>query len=78
MVSMAQPPEVQSLPDSCIRLDIRDGEIGLYEFLMPGLIQNTELHNMINIIATSLCMFTSITLLVRRVVILRYWWIIKL
>ena len=48
-------------------LIFRDGDIGLYEFLMPGLIQNTELDNMINIIATSLCMVTSITLLVRRV-----------
>ena len=52
-----------------VTLDLifRDGDIGLYESLMPGLIQNTELENMINIIATSLCMVTSITLLVRRV-----------
>ena len=48
-------------------LIFRDGDIGLYEFLMPGLIQNTELDTTINIIATSLCMVTSITLLVRRV-----------
>ena len=52
-----------------VTLDLifRDGDIGLYESLMPGLIQNTELENTINIIATSLCMFTCITLLVRRV-----------
>lgn len=48
-------------------LIFRDGDIGLYESLMPGLIQNTELENTINIIATSLCMVTCITLLVRRV-----------
>ena len=48
-------------------LIFRDGDIGLYEFLMPGLIQNTELDTTINIIATSLCMVTCITLLVRRV-----------
>ena len=52
-----------------VTLDLifRDGDIGLYESLMPGLIQNTELENTINIIATSLCMVTCITLLVRRV-----------
>ena len=50
-------------------LIFRDGDIGLYEFLMPGLIQNTELDNTINIIATSLCMLACITLLVRRVMI---------
>ena len=48
-------------------LIFRDGDIGLYEFLMPGLIQNTELDTTINIIATFLCMVTCITLLVRRV-----------
>lgn len=48
-------------------LIFRDGDIGLYEFLMPGLIQNTELDNTINIIATSLCMVTCITMIVRRV-----------
>ena len=47
-------------------LIFRDGDIGLYEFLMPGLIQNTELDITINIIATSLCMLTCITLVVRR------------
>lgn len=52
-----------------VTLDLifRDGDIGLYESLMPGLIQNTELENTINIIATSLCMVTCITLLFRRV-----------
>lgn len=48
-------------------LIFRDGDIGLYEFLMPGLIQNTELDARINIITTFLCMVTCITLLVRRV-----------
>lgn len=48
-------------------LIFRDGDIGLYEFLMPGLIQNIELDNTINLIATSLCMVTSIALLARRV-----------
>ena len=48
-------------------LIFRDGDIGLYEFLMPGLIQNTELDATMNMIATSLCMVTCITLLVRRV-----------
>ena len=48
-------------------LIFRDGEIGLYEFLMPGLIQNTELDTTINIIATSLCMITCITLVARKV-----------
>lgn len=48
-------------------LIFRDGDVGLYEFLMPGLIQNTELGTTINIIATSLCMVTCIALLARRV-----------
>lgn len=48
-------------------LIFRDGDIGLYEFLMPGLIQDTELGTTINIIATSLCMVTCIALLARRV-----------
>ena len=48
-------------------LIFRDGDIGLYEFLMPGLIQNTELDARINIITTFLCMVTCIILLVRRV-----------
>lgn len=48
-------------------LIFRDGDIGLYEFLMPGLIQNTGLDSTINTIATSLCMVICITLLVRRV-----------
>ena len=47
-------------------LIFRDGDIGLYEFLMPGLIQNTELDNTINFIATSLCTVTCIALLFRR------------
>ena len=48
-------------------LIFRDGDIGLYEFLMPGLIQNTELDTTINVVATSLCMVTCITLLARKV-----------
>ena len=48
-------------------LIFRDGDVGLYEFLMPGLIQNTELGTTINIIATFLCMVTCIALLARRV-----------
>ena len=48
-------------------LIFRDGDIGLYEFLMPGLIQNTELGTTTNIIATSLCVVTCIALLSRRV-----------
>lgn len=48
-------------------LIFRDGDIGLYEFLMPSLIQNTELDTTINIIATSLCMVACIALLARRV-----------
>ena len=48
-------------------LIFRDGDIGLYEFLMPDLIQYTELDTTINIIATSLCMITCIALLARRV-----------
>ena len=52
-----------------ITLDLifRDGYIGLYEHLMPGLIQNTKLDATINIIATSLCMVTCIALVARRV-----------
>ena len=52
-----------------ITLDLiaRDGDLGLYESILPGLVQYTKLDNTINIIATFLCMIACLTLVQKRV-----------
>lgn len=47
-------------------LIMRDGTIGIYQLLMPGLAQEAELNNTISIFATSLCMIACLSLLFRR------------
>ncbi len=52
-----------------ITLDLigRDGNLGFYESILPGLVQYTKLDNTINIIATCLCMIACLTLVYKRV-----------
>tara|TARA_Y100000766_G_scaffold46059_1_gene36271 strand:- start:183 stop:899 length:717 start_codon:yes stop_codon:yes gene_type:complete len=48
-------------------LMMREGKIGIYELLMPGLVQEAELNGTISIFATCLCMIACLTLLFRRI-----------
>ncbi len=52
-----------------ITLDLigRDGNIGFYESILPGLVQYTKLDNTVNTIATCLCLIACLTLLYKRV-----------
>ena len=54
-----------------ITLDLiaRDGNIGFYESILPGLVQHTKLDNAINIIATCLCMIACLVLVHKRVAV---------
>ncbi len=48
-------------------LMVRDGKIGLYESIMPGIVKNIEIDDSIMIFATFLSMITCLTLLFRRI-----------
>ena len=51
-----------------ITLDLigRDGNLGFYESILPGLVQYTKLDNTTNIIATCLCMIACLTLVYKK------------
>ena len=46
---------------------MRDGKIGVYQLLMPGLVQEVELNNSISTFVTLLGMMACLTLLFRRI-----------